>query len=91
MAELILTDEEKETASYLEWDNESIGKGCKKLALIIENYEGDTAMKIQASALVLAGLAHSTDNSEMSITLDGITALGEEIGTWIVTAKRVEE
>jgi hypothetical protein len=90
MAELILTDEEKASNSYLDWDDAALGKLTKKVALTIRDGRADDKLPIiaNAAAMMLVGMAHDSNAETFTLTLGGCTHHGEPVGDWKVTVKR---
>lgn len=89
MAELILTDEEKASASYLDWDDASIGRGVKKIALEIEDVKGEDAISWCAGVLMLLARAIDADSEKSVMKVDGFTQAGKPLGDWEVTVRRL--
>lgn len=88
LAELILTEDEKEAATYLEWDDASLGKAVKKLAKGIGDHKGSDSMAQTACATFLACLVSKRDAIGAEIDLDGVTDDGKDMGDWQVIIKR---
>lgn len=87
MAELILTPEEKAANSFLDWDDETIGKMVKSLSLKL--IEHSTAPVISHSAaLLLVGVAHDANAETMTLDLDGATREERPLGDWKVYVTR---
>ena len=93
MAELILTDEEKATESYLDWDDAAIGKAVKKLALAISDTKGDKSMSWHAASLCLVAMAHDSNAGSSEHTIEGVTLnKGQDaIGDWKITTQRTDD
>lgn len=89
MAELILTDEEKDAASYLDWSNESLGKAVKVLAKSIQDRRGKDAIAIQAYVAMLACLLDDNGKRGIKLTAKGVTEYDEPKGDWAVTIERI--
>ena len=87
--ELKMTDAEKKAATWLELDDESLGKVVKammfKLKTISE--EQDKLFHLSA-AIILCSSAVETNADKMNITVEGLTIKGESFGNWKVTIKR---
>lgn len=88
MAELITTDEEKEKFSYLEWDNESIGKAVKETAISIEDYEGGETVSYFAACLVFISEMIESDKEYINISLSDVEMDGKPLGDWNVVVER---
>lgn len=87
MAELILTQEEKDAATYLEWSDEALGKAVKKLALGINDHMGDHATATMACATNLACAAYDANAETLEVKLVGVTECDEARGNWKVTVE----
>lgn len=90
MADLILTEEEKKSKSYLEWDDAALGKAVKKLALAIDDVRGKDAIAHNAGMMLLILKAHDANSEITVLTVDGLTCGGESLGDWEVTIKRIK-
>jgi hypothetical protein len=91
VSELILTDEEKASATFLEWDDASIGRAVKKFALTIKDAKGGDSIKSTAGALTLVTLASDAGAETTTIKLEGVTDGENPIGDWLITVKRIEK
>lgn len=89
MAELILTEEEKNTATYLEWDDAALGRGVKKIALKIEDIKGEDAISWCAGAMALIARAIDTNSTCSVMTVEGLFSGDEQLGDWEVTVRRI--
>jgi len=89
MAELILTQEEKDAPNYIDWSDEALGKQVKKTALRLQDEEGmDSAFLITACKLLIDG-ALRKGSVESEFTLDGLTEQnGEALGDWKIVVTR---
>lgn len=92
MAELILTEEEEEQNSFLNWNDEDLGKLVKKKAIELEDYYGDHVTGREAAvAKLIAEIAASEEDPEMAVMeVQGITVEGEDLGHWRITFERVD-
>lgn len=92
MAELIITDEERATHTYLEWDDAAIGRGVKKLAITVKDSKGEKAIEWYAATLCLIAMAHESNAKSSEYTIDGVTRDNGEtqIGDWKVTIQRTD-
>lgn len=93
MAELVITDEERATHTYLEWDDAAIGRGVKKLAMTVQDPKGDKAIEWYAATLCLIAMAHDSNAETAEYTLDGVTVENgaKPIGDWKVTIQRTDK
>jgi hypothetical protein len=90
MAELILTDEDRKAATYLDWDDASIGRGVKKIALKIEDIKGENSISWCAGAMALIARAIDTNSEQSVMTVEGLIDDGNPLGDWEVTVRRVK-
>lgn len=89
MAELILTDEEREANSWLDLDDASLGRVVKQSALVLA--EGQTrAERVMAitCAMMLCIQVAETNADTATIELAGLTRVGVPIGDWTVRLER---
>lgn len=90
MAELILNEEEKEGRSYLDWDEESLGKYVKKRAIELEDYYGEHVSERGAALITLISRVHQMDTDMTMMEVEGLTIEGENLGKWRVTFEKVD-
>lgn len=89
MAELILTDEEAAAATYLEWDDEALGKLVRYASKMMMDEYGKNGVWIAMAAHVLIDGARDANADTSTIELKGATRSGEPIGDWQVEVKRL--
>lgn len=91
MARLIITEEEKRAATFLEWDDAAVGKAVKALAASILDTRGDVSMEWYASACALISLAAKCDSAVSTFTLKKVVFgdSKEPIGDWQIQVKRL--
>lgn len=88
MAKLILTEEEKKAASFIEWDDATIGKRVKELALkLMKNHGYNQALFANTAVLLLVGLAHELDSEKDIYEIEDVTVNGDLIGSWRITVE----
>ena len=90
MAELVLTEEEKESGSYLNWDDESLGKYVKKKAIDLEDYYGEKVSQREAAVVTLLSRIVESDTDMAMMEVEGVTIDGEDIGHWRITFEKVD-
>lgn len=90
MAELILTEEEKEAATYLEWNDEAIGKAVKRLAKEMQDNYGEVSINMEACALFLSCQMYEADKNKYELELLGVTNEEEEYGDFKITIERIK-
>jgi len=88
MAELILTEAEKQAAGYLDWDDAALGRAVKKVALAMVEIRGDNALACTAGAVLLACQAAKQPGGTLTIELDGVTDGYGRVGDWRVVISR---
>jgi hypothetical protein len=91
VAELILSDDDKAAARWLEMDDASVGKLVKytQLVFLREDEERERVWTWSA-ALLLCGIAHVANAGDMVLEVDGITLENGAvpIGDWEVVVRR---
>ena len=89
MAELLLTEKERNTKLWSDLDDEALGKVTKSYIYKIKNtIEQEKRIFTMATAMALCVIASEANADTMKISVDGITNNGKSIGNWKVTAKR---
>lgn len=90
MAELILTDEEKAAATWMELDDATIGKLVKKTALGLHSLNAEQAhVWWWSAALLLCGMASDANADKFEQEITGFTESGEDRGNWRITVERI--
>lgn len=89
MAELILTEEEKHSANYMQWDDAALGKAVKKVSLNIRDIQGDDALMVTSCATVLASRAARKKAKAIVVPLVGLTDGSEHLGDWEIVIRRM--
>ena len=90
MAELVLTEKEKEDASYLDWGDEALGNLVRKISVLINDEYGYDSAWHATAAHLLVDLSRKVNSTDTTITVRGCTNNREEIGDWSVTIKRID-
>jgi hypothetical protein len=90
MAELKTTDEEKETRSYLSWDDEDLGKLVKKKAIDLEDYYGENITEREAAVVSLVSRIDEAGNDMAMMEVEGIHVNGKNLGHWRITIEKVD-
>lgn len=96
MAELVLTEEEKAAATYLEWDNAALGQMAKKMAKIIHDNYGDESAIATGAALLLINRARHANLGMIVADLKNSTfthdnGVVEQTGDWEVVVRDVNQ
>lgn len=92
MAELILTEAEKEAATWLELDDATLGKLVKKQALAITAKSDDMErVTTLSAAMLLCGYAVEASAETATHNLRGFTKAGAEFGDWQVTVEKLPD
>lgn len=86
------TEAEKAANSYLDWDDEAVGKLAKYLALVLAENRGDAEglKRISAAscAMTLVSNALDANATELKVKINGFTRKGEALGDWTLTLER---
>lgn len=88
MAELVLSKEEKESASYLEWSDEALGRLVKTLALKISDNRGVGAAAYTSCAVMLACMVAEQNKDSLVMQLGGVEDEGRNVGDWEIIIRR---
>lgn len=92
MAELILTEEEKAAATWLELPDETVGKLVKRTALgFIEADKEMERIGCMSACLILTGMMHGANAETTTIKLNGTTTSKEPTGDWVIRIRRVKK
>ena len=96
MAQLILTDEEKATAAWLDCSDESVGVVTKYMMTCLNNAAGrlkEERGKIEFASItqLLIGLCASSNAETTTVAVNGYTYKGEELGDWKITIERTRK
>lgn len=87
MAQLITTPEEDERP-FISWDDASLGKAVKKMALFLESIDDTITMPAAAAFLITRAIDVGSDRSIM--VLEGVTDGEKSIGDWEISVKRIK-
>ena len=87
MAELIITDEERESLTYLEWSDEALGRACKQVATILGDTHGKHAIPATAAAVFLIDEMTNAGSEQMDIDLTEAYKGDKSLGNYTVTIK----
>ena len=85
MAKLILTNEEKQSETFLEWDDASLGRAVKAVAEICNDDHGKHALKATGAGVFLVSEAIRSGATELTISLEGATDGSRDLGNWKIT------
>lgn len=90
MAELLLTDEEKEALNYLDWSNEALGKFVRYLFLQFRAFESEKdAIPGSAAMHYLISLCLKVNAAELTINMSGLTIGSKQEGDWELVLRKV--
>jgi hypothetical protein len=90
--QLILTDDEKKAATWLELDDESIGKIVKAGAFEIKNVsEEEDRLTLYSAALILISATAKTNADKLKQTINRLTIQGKPYGDWILTITKAKD
>lgn len=93
MAKLFLTDQEKQSRSYLDWDDASLGRLCKKIALVLGEPDPKKPdwLPTTAAAVMLIDSLLQAGSSDCTITVNGLTSGDSCLGSFRVTLQKIEQ
>jgi len=89
MAKLILTEEERRSPTFLEWDDVSLGRAAKAIASICDDDHGKHALKATGAAVFLVSEAIRSGATELTVNLEGATDGKRDLGNWKITIEAV--
>ena len=89
MAQLILTEKEKKLASWLDLDDESLGKFVKANICKVKELKPDIGIFLMSLVTAFCSIAHETNADTFSIEVKGLKNKTNDLGNWKVTAKRI--
>jgi hypothetical protein len=91
MAELILTQQEKDAALWSDLDDASLGKLVKKTMAIFDSLpRQEHEIVMQSAAIMLCCLVRDNQSTKATITLEGVTEKGVGIGDWRLLIEQVK-
>lgn len=93
MAELILTEEEKKAHLFTQWDEGSIGRLVKKLAIDIHEFDHEdekSVLTLQSAALLIISHSIRLSSKVTELKMEGVTLDNGKttIGDWTVTVEK---
>lgn len=95
MADFTATEAERAAASYLDWDDEALGKFTKHVAtLFVQNQEdADGLHKVNSASclMILVGMCIDANASRLTSTLEGFEHKGASFGSWRITLERLPD
>lgn len=86
--EIILTEAEKTAASWLDWDDATIGKAVRAMAHVAIGEEPNRILQHRAMALLLCNMGRDVDAETTRWTLNDVTYKGEPAGHYRITIER---
>lgn len=89
--EITLTEAEKAAASWLDWDDETVGKAVRGLAYIAIGEEPNRFLQRCAMALLLCAAAREFNSETTVITMNGVTLSEEPLGHYRITIQRQDK
>lgn len=96
MAKLILTEEEKAALSWLDMDDDALGKLCRKACLVIPQYRDeenpDDRKPVWAASagMLLCGVCDDAGATSATFDFEGLTHGNKERGNWRVTVEKLD-
>ena len=95
MAKLITTEEERAAASYLDWDDESVGRMSKYLALkfmemdqVKADETGSLALGLHSACMVIVNSFDDSGFHRLELTVTGYTHHGQPRPDYKITITR---
>ncbi len=89
--ELILTEAEKKAATWLELDDESVGKLVKSTQVKLRGYDIEhKRIYFWSAVLMLCCMAAETNADKYTTTMEGVTVKGKDFGTWEICIKKLK-
>jgi len=89
MAELILSDEDKAAARWLQMSDESVGRLVKYTQVaILRDADEQKRVCWWSAMLLLVSLAHEANAETSTFQIDGVTIGDVPIGDWEVVVRR---
>lgn len=88
MAELILTEAERFSLNFLEWDDAALGKAVKQVAIICNDTEGKHALKVTGAGVFLISEAVRNGAAELTLNIQGAVNGHQELGDWKITIEK---
>ena len=89
MAELILTKEEKKAATWVELDDESLGKVVKAMMTTIKQVSDEQGkLVLLAAAMILCSATAKSNADTASFTVEGLINKTNDFGNWKVTIRK---
>lgn len=83
-----MSQEEKDMASYLDFDDESLGKFMKSIALMYQDKHGMDSGSITNCAIMICTLMHKLNADNTKFTLEGVTYDNKLLGDYVFTVKK---
>ena len=90
MATLTLSEKEK-NLPFVDFDDDSLGRATKAVALILSDSEGKKAVKFTGAATFLISHLLDKDDSveQGTLTVEGLSLRGQPLGDWEIVATRI--
>ena len=88
MAKLIMTEEERRSQTFLEWDDASLGVLTKRMAQIMGDDHGRDASAVTGAAVFL--IANAVDNGAavFEVGIEGAVDGDRQLGNWKITIEK---
>ena len=93
MAELITTDAEKASPAYLDWDDASLGRFARYVALKLEevcenDVDGFARTLVAGCTAILVDRCVETNSESLELDITDHKRHGELTGNWKITVER---
>jgi hypothetical protein len=87
--QLIVTEEERNSASYLDWSDEALGRAVRACAFVLADKQGQNAINATTCGCLLVKMCVDAGSDDSTIRLENVT-IPQEVGNWIITIKKNE-
>lgn len=88
MAKLILTQKEKDTISWLDLDDDALGKATKAMALRIVKKADSDFPQAAAAAIILCSILKERETDEMVFKMKGLASKTVPLGDYNITVEK---
>ena len=95
MAKLELTEQEKAAISWLDMDDDALGKlvrkTCLKLPELMAKDETDMGkIWVTSCGMLMCNMAADANSTKTTFEFNGLSLAGKERGDWQITIKRIK-
>lgn len=90
MAELVLTEAEKLATTYVEWDDASLGRAVKRMALAVNDEMGTETINKAAMYLTTVTIMRKMNAETLRVQMKELVDGEIKLGDWDITVKLVQ-